>query len=173
MTQSVIREKNCLISSRSRPQQGFIWSKYDSFYYIFWTVDSLATKLGLLIHHHKRECLVKKHGLLHSRSRSQWRSKCFSWWYLLNCETFCYQTWYCDASSWAGVSCRKIGVLFQGHGHSKGSYDQNMTAATISSELLILLLQTWFGSTLLKARLSYGETWLLCSRSGSQQNFKV
>ena len=34
--------------------------KYYSFYYIFLTVDSLATKLGLMIHHHKPECLVKK-----------------------------------------------------------------------------------------------------------------
>ena len=52
-----------------------IWSKYDSFYCIFWTVDSLATKLGLMIHYHKPECPVKKVGLLHSGSRSQWRVK--------------------------------------------------------------------------------------------------
>ena len=35
--------------------------------------DSLATKLGLMIHHHKPECPVKKIGLLHSGSRSQRR----------------------------------------------------------------------------------------------------
>ena len=46
-----------------------------SFYNIFWTVDWLVTKLGLMIHHHKPECPVKKTQteLLHSRSRSQWR----------------------------------------------------------------------------------------------------
>ena len=33
---------------------------------------------------------------------------CLSRWYLLNCQTFCHQTWYCDASSWAGVSCKKM-----------------------------------------------------------------
>ena len=33
-------------------------------------------------------------------------------WYLLNRKTFCYQTWYCDTSSWAGVSCKMIGLLF-------------------------------------------------------------
>ena len=30
--------------------------KYDSFYCIFWTADSLATRLGPMIHHHKPEC---------------------------------------------------------------------------------------------------------------------
>ena len=41
-------------------------------------------------------------------------SKCqrLSSWYLLNHQTFSYQTWYCDASSWARVSCKKIGLLF-------------------------------------------------------------
>ena len=46
---------------------------YDSFYYIFWTVDSLATKPGLIIHYHKPECPVKKTGLLHLGSGSQQR----------------------------------------------------------------------------------------------------
>ena len=32
-----------------------IWSKYDSVYYVYWTVDSSATKHGLMIHHHKSE----------------------------------------------------------------------------------------------------------------------
>ena len=48
------------LSSRSRSQQGLLQSKYDSFYYIIWTVDSLATKLGLMIHHQKPECPMKK-----------------------------------------------------------------------------------------------------------------
>ena len=73
-----------------------------------------------------------KTGLLHSRSRSQWR---FSmsvnvWleWYLLNCRIFCYQTWYGYAASWARVSCRKKYVCYlQGQGHSKGSCDEDMT----------------------------------------------
>ena len=45
-----------LLSSRLRSQLGLIWSKCDFFYYIFWTVDSLGTKLGLMIHHHKPDC---------------------------------------------------------------------------------------------------------------------
>ena len=35
----------------------------------------------------------------------------------------------------------------QGQGHSKGSYDQNMSLSTISSELLILGNQTWSDKT--------------------------
>ena len=67
--------KKCLLSSRSRAQQGLMWSKYDSFYCIFWTVDSLTTKLCLMIQHYKPECIVKNIGQLLSRSRSQWRVK--------------------------------------------------------------------------------------------------
>ena len=53
MSQSVMQKTNCLQFSRSRSQQGMMWSENDSFYYIFWTLGALATKLGLMIHHHK------------------------------------------------------------------------------------------------------------------------
>ena len=60
---------------------------------------------------------MKRIGLLLSRSRSQWRVKMlifffFSRWYLLKHLTFCFQTWYCDASLWVRVSCKKIDLLF-------------------------------------------------------------
>ena len=50
-----------------------------------------------------------KIGLLLSGSRSQGRSKCscLSRWCLLTHQTFCFQTWYCDASLGVGVSCKK------------------------------------------------------------------
>ena len=55
-------------------------------------------------------------------------------------QTFCYQTWHGDAVKWARVSRRtKIVCCLQGQGHSAGSYYQNMTLTSISSELLILL----------------------------------
>ena len=44
----------------SRSQQELIWSKYDIFYYIFWTADPFATKLGLIVLHLKPECLMMK-----------------------------------------------------------------------------------------------------------------
>ena len=37
---------------------------------------------------------------------------CLSRWYILNCRTFCYQTWYGDAVSWARVSCKKRLVCY-------------------------------------------------------------
>ena len=44
----------------SRSHQGFTWSKYDSFYYIFWTVDPFVTKFAFIVHYHKPVCLLKK-----------------------------------------------------------------------------------------------------------------
>ena len=41
-------------------------------------------------------------------------------------------------------SAKRSVCNFQGQGHSKGSYDQNMTVSTISSELLIPLLPNLF-----------------------------
>ena len=114
MSQSVKRNKNCLLSSKSRSQRGLIWSKYYSDYYIFWTADSLVTKLGLMIGYRRQERPVETldyciQGQGHSEGS---KSLCSSRWYLLNRPTFCYQAWYCDASSWAGVSCKKIRFLF-------------------------------------------------------------
>ena len=58
MGQSVMQE-DWLLSSRSRSQWSIILSKYD-FLYIFWAADPFATKLGLMAHHHKLDCLVKR-----------------------------------------------------------------------------------------------------------------
>ena len=71
-------EKIRLLFSRSRSQQGLIWSKYDGFYYIFWTADPFATKLGYIVHYHKPKCLMKKldccvQGQCHGKiSNCQW-----------------------------------------------------------------------------------------------------
>ena len=49
-----------------------------------------------------------------------------------------------------GLECqiKRFVCYFQGQGHSKGSYEQNMTVSTVSSELLILFYKTWFDGTL-------------------------
>ena len=72
---ATMQKKRRSFLSRSRSQRGCIWCKYDTCFYIFWSVHSLATKLGLMIHYIKPECPVKKIGLHHLRSRSQWRIK--------------------------------------------------------------------------------------------------
>ena len=104
-----------LLPFRSRSQRGLIWSKYDSFHYIFWTVDSLATKLGLMIHHHKQECSMKKIWITAFSVKVTVKGQkinVLSRWYFLKHQMFCFQTWYCDALLWVGVSCKKIDLLF-------------------------------------------------------------
>ena len=56
--------------------QGHSEGSYDknmTFYSVSWTAYSLAGKLVLMVHYRKWEYLVKKIGLLHSSSKSQWR----------------------------------------------------------------------------------------------------
>ena len=73
--------------------QGHSEGLYDqnmTFFYVFWTADSLATKLGLMIHHHKPECLVKEldyciQGQGHNKGS---KCQCLSRWYLPNCQAF-------------------------------------------------------------------------------------
>ena len=130
-----------LLSSGSWWQWELIWSKWDFLLY-FLNCWFLATKLGLMIHHQKPECPVKTIGLLHSGSRSQQRVK------MLMCvqissnhQTFCFQTWYCDASLWVGSVMQKGGfAIFRGQGHFRSSYDQITTIFAVSFKLLIILL---------------------------------
>ena len=49
-----------LLFSRSRSQQGLIWSQYDSFNYSFLTADLFAARLSLIVHYHKQECCMEK-----------------------------------------------------------------------------------------------------------------
>ena len=162
----------CVLFSKSSSQRGLTWAKYGSFYYIFWTVDSLAFKLGLMIHHHKPECPVKNIRLLPSGSRSQWRVKMLvfvqmifskppnilfpnlvlwciimsrrvmqkDWFaifkvkvtasahmikiwqfllYLLNCWSFCYQTWFNSNNHKPMCFMKKLDCYVQGQGHRK------------------------------------------------------
>ena len=103
---------------------------------IFWAVDPFATKLGVIIHFHKLECLMNKFDCLvqgrgHSKiSKCQWMfvqtmsseplpNFNYQTWYISSelmvssepLPNFNYQTWYGDASSWARSSLKKIGLL--------------------------------------------------------------
>ena len=59
--------------------------------------------------------------------------------------TFCTQTWYGDATSWAKVSCKKIGLLSSSSGSQWGLVWSDMTVSTISAELLIFLKPNLIG----------------------------
>ena len=150
-----------LLPSRSRSQQGLIWSDYDSFYYIIWTVDFLVTKLGLMIHHQKLECPMKKTGLLHSGSRWQWRVRLLMFVQMISSKSsnILFQTSYCDSSLSVRMSCKKIVLLFsrtrslQELIRSKyllyllNCWSFCYQTFNILSELLILLQETWFDGT--------------------------
>ena len=118
MSQSVMRNLcmcgaifNVMVTARP------IWSKYDSFSYIFLTVDSLATKLGLVIHHQKPECLVKKKRIAAFRvkltAKGQNVSVCPD---DISKPPFILfpnsVLWCIIYSLWIGVSCKKIDLLF-------------------------------------------------------------
>ena len=68
-----------LLFSRTKWYQGLVCSKYNRFYYIFWTADSFATNLRSMVHYHEAECLMKKldyyvRGPGHSKTlKCQWR----------------------------------------------------------------------------------------------------
>ena len=105
--------KNVLLSSRSRSQWGLI-IKIWLFNNIFCTYYLFATKLGLMVHHHKLECLLKHLYAVYKVkvTAKVWNiSECLSWQYLLNHLTFCNQTWYGGVLSWAGLSCKNIVLL--------------------------------------------------------------
>ena len=94
-------------------------------------------------------------------------------WYLLNHQTFCFQTWYCDASLGVRVSCKKIYCYFQDPGHCKSSYDQNMTLSTIFSELLIPWQPNLVWWYIIRSQNVLWKTGLLHSGSRSQWRVKM
>ena len=172
MSQSVNQNK-MFLSSRSRSQQGLILSKYNFDYYIFWTADSLATRRSLMIGYHGPQRLVEKLGYyIQVRGHSEWsKCQCLPRWSLLNRHTFCYQTWYFDASSSTGVSCKGIHLLF-----SKSRSQQGLMWSKCGCFYYIFWIADPFAtfySTLSWVRVSYEEIGLLCSGSRSRQNFKM
>ena len=75
-----------------------------------------------------------------------WHSnECSSGLYLLNCWTFCNQTWYGDATSWVKVPCTRIGLLSGSSGSQWGLIWSNMTVSTLSAKLLIFLQPNLIG----------------------------
>ena len=132
--------KKLLLFSRSRSQQGLIWSKYDSFYYICFTADPFSSKLGFMVYYHKPECLMEKwdccvQGQGHSKFQNV--NECLPRWYPLNWWTFYYQTGYGDASLWARVVCKKIGLQSSRFRVIVESHIIKYDVSTRSADLLI------------------------------------
>ena len=140
MSQSHVDILLLLLSSRPRSQQWLIWWKYGSFYNIIWTVDSLATKLGLMIHHQKPECPMTKIGYcIQGQGHSEGQNLMFVQMMSSKPSNILFSNlvfWFFIMSQ----SAKRLICYFQGQVYCKSSYNQNMTISTVSFELLILLL---------------------------------
>ena len=106
------------------------------------TADPFATKLGLMVHHHKVDCLGKRLDcwVVHKvevTEKVQNSSDCSYGGHFLNCWTFWNQTWYGDATSWARVSFGKIGLLCS-RSRSQQNFKMSVFVQTISYKLLNL-----------------------------------
>ena len=124
-----------------------------------------------MAHHQKLDCPVKRLDCsvvvkVQVTKKVQNSSECSSGRYLPSCRTFCNQTWYGDATSWAKVSCKKIGLLSSSSGSQWGLIWSDMTVSTISAELLIFLqphLISWYvivsWSALCKNQIVVSQQW--------------
>ena len=145
MSQSRMDILLLLLPSKSRSQQGLIPSKYDSFYYTIRTVDSLATKLGLMKIIISQSVLwkEKKRGITAFRVKVTVKGQNVNvcpddiFWTI---KHFVFKLGIVIHHYESECHAKRFICYFQGQGHSKSSYDQNMTISTVSSELLIILL---------------------------------
>ena len=100
-----------------------------------------------MAHHHKLDCLVQRLDcfvMVKVTEKVKNPSECSSRHYLLNCVTFCSQTWYGNASQsvvqedWVADFKFKVTV-------GAPLIQPNMTVSTISTELLIFLQPNLIG----------------------------
>ena len=144
MSQSVMQKKNvCYLQD-----QGHSEGSYDQ----NMTLSVISTELLILRQPDLvwwyiviSQCCVKKidyciEGKSHSEGSE---CQCLSRWYVLNHQTFCYQTWFFDSSSWARVSCKKIGLL-----SSRSRLQQIWQFLLYLLNFLSFCCQTWLDSTL-------------------------
>ena len=157
--------------------QELIWSKYDNVYCIFWTVDPFATKLGLIVHYHKPECVVEKFDCCvqdqgHSKlSKCQWMFvQIFSetlnlslpnleWWCIIMNQIVFQKDWFVVFKVKVTIMDNIIKIcLFN-----------------ILSELLILLQLNLVWWLIIVSLIVLWKDWiaLLWSRSVSQKSFRI
>ena len=79
-------------------------------------VESLVTKVGMVMHHHEPTCHAKRFAPLSSRSKWQLgfiesAKSCLL--NLLNCWSFCLQIYFDDLQLHTSVSCKKTGLLLK------------------------------------------------------------
>ena len=108
-----------------------------------------------------------KTGLLHSGSRSQWKVKIFMFFQMISSKPpnilFPNLVLWCIIMSWSVTQKDWLAI-----------FKVRVTARALMTKVwqfLLYLLNCW--SFCYQARVFYGEIWLLCSGSRSQQNFKM
>ena len=110
-----------------------------------WTAYPFATKLGLMVHHHKVDCLVKIGFLLWSRSqKGQNSSECSSGQYLLSCWTICNQLGMVMQHHGPKCHARRLVCFLQVQSQGRPIWS-NVTVSTISAKLLIFLQSNLIG----------------------------
>ena len=94
--------------------------KYD-FLICYLTADPFATKLGLMVHQHKLDCLVKVLDcsvVIQVKVTEKVQNSCersFG-----DISSAAEPSWYGNATSWAKVSCKKMGLLSSSSGSQRG-----------------------------------------------------
>ena len=97
------------------------YNQNTTFKYVIWTADPFAAKLGLMAHHHKVDCLVRRLDCsvvvkVTVTEKVQNASECSSEQYLLSC----YLVWWCSImgqtvmqENWFAIS--KVKVIARAH----------------------------------------------------------
>ena len=145
MSQSVTRNKICLLSSRSRSQRELTLWKYYSDYYIFWTVIFFGNQTWSDDRLLQARASCGKIGLLHSRSRLQRRVKMSIFIQIfskpLNILLPNSVLW-CIIMSWSVVQ-NDLFAIFKVKVTARACMIKIWEFCTVSSKLLILLLQNF------------------------------
>ena len=179
MSWSVMQKKSRLLFSRSRSQQGLVWAKYDSFDCIFWIAEPFATKLGLIVHYHKPECLMKKldccvHGQGHGKI-----SKC-QWLFIQMLSSEMLNLILPNLVRWCIIMSQ---IVFQKYWFAVVKVNATVKDHVTKDDFLIYLLTCWSFCNLnhlvwWQLIMSWIDLWkdwiaLLWSRSRSQERFSI
>ena len=136
------------------------------------TADPFATKLSLMVHHHKPGCLVIKVDCCVQGQGPNKGSKCLWMFVWISFEPL--HIWLWNLLCWGIIMWKKLVCCLQGQGHIEGSYNQNMFFyySVLATDFLhiaaTLSLMIYYHK--LKC---CKKIWLLCSRSRSQERLKV
>ena len=151
-----------------------MWSKYDSFYYIFWTADPLAIKLGL-IYIIKSKSVLRRNWIA-VKVKDTAKSKC-QWMFV---QTISYQSlnclqlnlvWWCVIMDHI-VFPKELFAVFKVKITVKDHIIQ-IWLSNISSEVLILFQLNLIWWHIIVSWIVFWKDWIALLWSRSQERFKI